>query len=677
LNLHTLVSVQPPANKTTTMKIFASLMTALLLFGASLPTARADATVDIDYFYDALSPYGDWVQVEGYGYAFQPFVTVEDPEWRPYTDGQWAYTDAGWTWVTNEDFGWATYHYGRWMKAGSVWLWLPGNEWAPAWVSWRSSPEYVGWAPLPPEAVWQQDVGFSVAVDTTYDIGPSYYSFVPIRFFGAPRLRTYVEPWHRNVDYMRRTDNCTHITYRQGDVRMRNIFIGGPDYVEINRYSERPLRRMTLHRDDSFDPNVRGSRRTREDGDSLFMAAPSVTIGERKAPSADKVKARLDKSAVDRGWRGIKAEDAGSVREKLKREVVEAKTRPGRGGPPDAGAGADALRNRERGPDSTVAPGTPGEHAPKALPATPDEISRAPGTDTPGRGDRPPGMRRPGEDGSAARVPGRPGDDTPPGPRGPRRPGETDELNKERGPGKGPDSSNRGRTPDAIDRTPVGPGPGTAPEMKPKDDDNRGKPEGRRSNREGEDARPGPGNGSGNTVSPVVPRPGGVPPEANRKIAPPTEHKPDVKPGEGPDHRGRSARPDSSPNENAIPKPDRTPKPGNAERKIDRTPDTPPAPRNVAPPVAPVPVPRPEARKPEQPREEMRHRPEAANEAQRPHKVEKPEAPKPQQVQRPEPAPRPQGGPGGPNPAAGGGGAHKEKGDKKDDDDKEKGKHGR
>lgn len=634
-------------------------MTALLLFGACMPTARADATVDIDYFYDALSPYGDWVQVEGYGYCFQPFVTVDDPEWRPYTDGQWAYTDAGWTWVSNEDFGWATYHYGRWMKAGTVWLWVPGDEWAPAWVSWRSSPEYVGWAPLPPEAVWQPDVGFSVAVDTTYDIGPAYYSFVAIRYFGAPRLRTYVEPWHRNVDYVRWTNNCTHITYRQSDVRVRNIFIGGPDYVEINRYSERPLRRMTLRRDDAFDPGNldrdRRSLRIREEGDSLVVAAPRVTLADRKAPPSDKIKARLDKSAVDRGWRGFKQEEVGSVREKLNREVAEAKTRPGRGGPPDAPTGPDGTRGRERGPDSTV---TPGGRAPKALPGT-DE--------TPGRGDRTPGMRRPGEDGSNARIPGRPGDDTPPGARGPRRPGDTEELNKDRDGRRGPDSTNRGRVPESADRPPVGPGPGVPPEMKPKDDDNRGKPEGRRGSREGESVRPG----AGNTVSPVVPRPGGVPPEGNRKVTPPTERKPDLTPGEGPDRRGRAVRPDTSSGENAIPKPDRTPKPDKAERKIDRTPDTPPAPRNIAPPVAPVPTPRPEIRKPEQPREEMRRRPEG-NESARPQKIERPEAPRPQQIQRPE-APRPQ--PSNPAAAGGGGGGHKEKGDKKDED--EKGKRGR
>ena len=637
------------------MKIFTSLITALLLFGASVPAARADATVDIDYFYDALSPYGDWVEVEGYGYCFQPVVTVEDPEWRPYTDGQWAYTDAGWTWVSNEDFGWATYHYGRWLKVGSVWLWVPGDEWAPAWVSWRSSPEYVGWAPLPPEAVWQPDVGFSILVDTTYDIGPSYYSFVAIRYFGAPRLRTYVEPWHRNVDYIRRTDNCTHITYRQSDVRVRNIFVGGPDYVEINRYSERPLRRMTLRRDEAFDPRDRaGSRRVRQEGDSLIVAAPRIAIGERKAPPAEKVKARLDKSAVDRGWRGIKADEVGSVREKFKREVVEAKTRPGRGGPPDAG--------RDRGPGSTAAPGASGERAPKALPATSGDIPKAlPGTDTPGRGDRTPGpgMRRPGDE-----TPGvpkaLPDSDTP---------GRTGEEKAKR-------DRDRSRGPDSTERPSVGPGPGAKPEMKPKDEDGRGRPDAKRSERDGDSPRAKPGN----TVSPVVPRPGGVPPENDRKekVMPPTERKPDITPGEGPDRRGRPVRPDTTTNENAIPKP------GKSERKMDRSPDAPPAPRNVAPPPG-VPTPRSEARKVEPPKEEMRRRPEV-QEAPRPQKIEKREAPRPQKIERPE-APRPQKierpqapPPTAPGPAigGGGGGGNNEKGDKKKDkDDEEKGKRGR
>ena len=88
-----------------------------------------------------------------YGYCFQPNVAVSNADWRPYADGYWAYTDVGWTWVSYEDFGWATYHYGRWADlAGYGWVWVPGYEWGPAWVSWRTGGDYVGWAPLPPVA---------------------------------------------------------------------------------------------------------------------------------------------------------------------------------------------------------------------------------------------------------------------------------------------------------------------------------------------------------------------------------------------------------------------------------------------------------------------------------------------------------------------------------------------
>jgi hypothetical protein len=199
--------------------------------------------------------------------------------------------------------------------------------------------------------------------------------------------------------------------------------------------------------------------------------------------------------------------------------------------------------------------------------------------------------------------------------------------------------------------------------MKPKDEDGRGRPDAKRSERDGESSRAKPGN----TVSPVVPRPGGVPPENDRKekVMPPTERKPDVTPGEAPGRQGRPVRPDANTNENAIPKP------GKSERKMDRSPDAPPAPRNVAPPPV-APTPRPEARKMEPPKEESRRRPEV-NEAPRPQKIERPEAPRPQKIERPQAPP-----PAAPAPAVGGGGGgNKEKGNKKDDEEKEKGKRGR
>src|SRR5213592_2066517 len=82
--------------------LFALSMLAFVL--SALPQARG-ADVTIDFIYDNLSG-GNWIDVEGYGYGWQPDVAVSDPNWRPYSDGYWAYTDYGWTWISYEDFGW-------------------------------------------------------------------------------------------------------------------------------------------------------------------------------------------------------------------------------------------------------------------------------------------------------------------------------------------------------------------------------------------------------------------------------------------------------------------------------------------------------------------------------------------------------------------------------------------
>jgi len=102
-------------------------------------------------FYEPLSPHGEWVVVGSYGRCWRP--TRVEVGWRPYADGQWRRTDAGWYWASDEPWGWATYHYGRWdWSVDFGWIWVPHTQWAPAWVSWRQGAGYVGWAPLPPSA---------------------------------------------------------------------------------------------------------------------------------------------------------------------------------------------------------------------------------------------------------------------------------------------------------------------------------------------------------------------------------------------------------------------------------------------------------------------------------------------------------------------------------------------
>src|SRR6185295_18546682 len=91
-------------------------------------------------FYQKLDPYGDWIETGDYGFVFQPRPAAQSNDWRPYTNGHWVYTDAGWTWISEEPFGWATYHYGRWLYDDEYgYVWVPDTMWSPAWVAWRES----------------------------------------------------------------------------------------------------------------------------------------------------------------------------------------------------------------------------------------------------------------------------------------------------------------------------------------------------------------------------------------------------------------------------------------------------------------------------------------------------------------------------------------------------------
>ena len=158
---------------------FKFLLLPLALLATSLIHSEVRAQqVDVNFFYTSLQDKGDWFHTDNYGYVFQPRRATTS-NWRPYADGHWSYTDQGWTWISNEDFGWATYHYGRWAKLQRTgWVWIPGDQWAPAWVSWRTQAryghgrsttvttrvveqdsDYIGWAPLPPEARFEVSVG--------------------------------------------------------------------------------------------------------------------------------------------------------------------------------------------------------------------------------------------------------------------------------------------------------------------------------------------------------------------------------------------------------------------------------------------------------------------------------------------------------------------------------------
>ena len=254
--------------------LFLALACAALVLLVSPRSLQAqEENISFQVFYDALAPYGEWLNVEGYGYCWRPTV---DENWAPYTDGSWAYTDAGWTWCGNEKWSWAPYHYGRWTQLENLgWIWVPGYEWAPAWVSWRDSDEYVGWAPLPPTAVWVESVGFNSTVDVEYGIAPSYYSFCPVQYFGAPVLIPYIQPYWNNAGCFRNSKNVTRIA-RQGN----SIFLhtGGPDLAVINQRVQRPFQQLRLEPQRNVDPRrlISGQGGNFQQNNVLQVVAPQV-----------------------------------------------------------------------------------------------------------------------------------------------------------------------------------------------------------------------------------------------------------------------------------------------------------------------------------------------------------------------------------------------------------------
>ena len=181
--------------------ILAALVWAAFLAAPGLPlpaadrlgvggSAAAQESIDIDTFYDELAPYGQWVWHPRFGYVWLP-ETVSD-NWRPYTVGRWTYTDEyGWYWDSYEPFAWAVYHYGRWgYDPDYGWFWVPGDTWAPAWVQWRYSDDYVGWAPIGPGRP-----GYAYGVPVNYDppIAESWV-FVPPRYMTSRAISHYALP---------------------------------------------------------------------------------------------------------------------------------------------------------------------------------------------------------------------------------------------------------------------------------------------------------------------------------------------------------------------------------------------------------------------------------------------------------------------------------------------------
>jgi hypothetical protein len=264
-----------------------------------------DSGASFQQFYDQLGSQGTWVQTDNYGYAFQP--NVSDPNWAPYTDGHWVYTNVGWTWASDEPWGWATYHYGRWANIdGTGWVWIPGYQWAPAWVSWRYGGGYAGWAPLPPASfigVDFADPGVDIGIgfhfggdcDVNFGIGAYCYNFINVGYIGDPYYRGRYIDRRRNFEIINNTRNITNINYNRNERgAFRGVNVGGPSLAEVNAHSHTRMQEVRLAE------SGRAGRSTLN-GNTLNVYAPHINPASRQTARPQRVGATLSNVQLNRG----------------------------------------------------------------------------------------------------------------------------------------------------------------------------------------------------------------------------------------------------------------------------------------------------------------------------------------------------------------------------------------
>ncbi len=288
---------------------------------------NSDSEGNYDVFYDRLAPEGRWFNADEYGYVWQPNVAVSESSWRPYSDGRWVWTDRGWFWHSNEDFGWATYHYGRWVLVdGAGWVWVPGQQWAPAWVSWRHTDDddYIGWAPLPPESAFSANVGVHPWCDSYYDIGPTAFAFIRIGDFCRPSYREFCLPPQQNLGFFNRTRNITNITYNNNVI---NNY--GPQYQRVSQLVQQRVGQQVPSYKINYAAQTQANAafKTSVQGNQLNVVAPPQRL-KPVATVRPQVAKELGKAQVDRGWRNVPEAQTQQFRQQYAQETPVPKTLP-------------------------------------------------------------------------------------------------------------------------------------------------------------------------------------------------------------------------------------------------------------------------------------------------------------------------------------------------------------
>jgi hypothetical protein len=177
---------------------------------------------------NTLSQYGRFVQHQKYGEVWVPTVTPQG--WHPYPPCNWVNSKQyGWYYDDKTPWGQIVHHYGRWAYDAQMgWIWTPGSEFSPGWVVWRTSPEWVGWAPMMPD----QDV--QVIPASSFN-NAGYWIFVETRKF-AQGCNGTIAPASQVPVLLRQTTYVTDIRLVGGIVVivLPSYVVGPVVIIDIN-----------------------------------------------------------------------------------------------------------------------------------------------------------------------------------------------------------------------------------------------------------------------------------------------------------------------------------------------------------------------------------------------------------------------------------------------------------
>jgi hypothetical protein len=125
---------------------------------------------------------------------------------------------------------------------------VPGLEFAPAWVFWRRTDDYCGWAPLPPGAVFIEGGwrfrGLRVGVDFDFGLSVGFFTFVGYDHFWEHDFRHFIVPRERLALVFRRSVIGNH--YRLVNGRFFHEGVGRERIAQLTHHDLRASKPLAV-----------------------------------------------------------------------------------------------------------------------------------------------------------------------------------------------------------------------------------------------------------------------------------------------------------------------------------------------------------------------------------------------------------------------------------------------